>query len=137
MAKFAVLTPHETTKVVISHGASLDVQRTLRLPTSWLLFFGTLGVYLLTRTHLNTFDAVAYANQIGLAAETGKLWPLFHPHHLLFNALGFGVWRLAQALGYGGGPLAVNQTLNAMLGAWGVGLFYATLRRLQPLEPRI
>ncbi len=115
-----------TTKVVIQE---------LRLPTARLLFFGTLAVYLLTRTHLNTFDAVAYANQIGLASETGKLRPLFHPHHLLFNALGFGVWRLAHTLGYGGGPLVTNQTLNAVLGAWGVRLFYATLRRLQPLGP--
>ncbi len=106
-----------------------------QLPTAWLLFFGTLAVYLLTRTHLNTFDAVAYANQIGLASETGKLRPLFHPHHLLFNALGFGVWRLARTLGYGGGPLIINQTLNAVLGAWGVSLFYATLRRLQPSGP--
>lgn len=111
------------------------VEQKRQLPTAWLLFFGTLAVYLLTRTHLNTFDAVAYANQIGLASETGKLRPLFHPHHLLFNALGFGAWRLARTLGYGGRPLVVNQTLNAVLGAWGVGLFYATLRRLQPLGP--
>ena len=135
MTKSAVLTPQETTKVVNSRDASLTVRCTPRLPTSWLLFLGTLTVYLLTRTHLNTFDAVAYANQIGLAAETGKLRPLFHPHHLLFNALGYGVWRLAQTLGYSGGPLVVNQTLNAVLGAWGVGLFYATLRRFQPLGP--
>ena len=135
MIKSAVLTSHETTKVVLTDDVSLNVRRTPCLPTSWLLFFGTLAVYWLTRTHLNTFDAVAYANQIGLASETGKLRPLFHPHHLLFNALGFGAWRLARLLGYGGGPLVVNQTLNAALGAWGVGLFYATLRRLQPVGP--
>ena len=134
MTKSAVLTPHKTTKVV-NDGVSLDVRRTLRLPTSWLLFFGTLTAYLLTRTHLNTFDAVAYANQIGLAAETGKLRPLFHPHHLLFNVLGFGAWRLARFAGFTGGPLVASQTLNAVLGAWGVGLFYAMGRRLQPPGP--
>lgn len=115
--------PHQTIKVVYKPN---------RLPTSWLLFFGTLIVYLLTRTHLNTFDAVAYANQIGLAAETGKLRPLFHPHHLLFNVLGFAAWRLARFAGFTGGPLVVNQTLNAALGAWGAALFYALGRRLQP-----
>ena len=126
MIKLAEPTTLLTTKVVICR---------CYLPVSWLLFFGTLIVYLVTRTHLNTFDAVAYANQIGLASETGKLRPLFHPHHLLFNALGFAVWRLARLLGYGGGPLIVSQTLNAVLGAWGVGLFYALLRRLQPAGP--
>ena len=108
------------------------VNRNRRLPVPWLLFLGALAVYWLTRTHLNTFDAVAYANQIGLAAETGKLRPLFHPHHLLFNALGFGVWRLARLGGCGCRPLMVNQSLNAVLGAWGAALFYAVLRRLQP-----
>ena len=135
MTKSAVLTPHQTTRVVTPIDTSSSARLSLRLPTSWLLFFGTLAVYLLTRTHLNTFDAVAYANQIGLAQETGKLRPLFHPHHLLFNALGFGAWRLARFAGFTGGPLIVNQTLNAALGAWGVGLFYVTLRRLQPLGP--
>ena len=126
MIETTELAPRQTTKVV---------NQTRRVPVSWLLFFGTLTLYLLTRTHLNTFDAVAYANQIGLAQETGKLRPLFHPHHLLFNALGYGAWRLARVAGFTGGPLVVNQTLNAVLGAWGVGLFYATLRRLRPIGP--
>ncbi len=112
------------------------VNQKRELPLTWLLFWGTLTLYLLTRTHLNTFDAVAYANQIGLAHETGKLRPLFHPHHLLFNALGFGAWRLAQFVGYTGGPLVITQTLNAVLGAWGVALYYRLLRRLQPVGVR-
>ena len=132
MLKFAVFTPEMTTKVVNQSQRVQRAQTFPRLPISWLLFLGTLAVYWLTRTHLNTFDAVAYANQIGLAAQTGKLRPLFHPHHLLFNALGFGIWRLARMLGYGGGPLVTNQSLNAVLGAWGIALFYGLLRRLQP-----
>ncbi len=127
MIKLAEPTPLLTIKVA---------NQKFHVPTSWRLFFGTLIVYLLTRTHLNTFDAVAYANQIGLAHETGKLRPLFHPHHLLFNALGFGAWGLARFAGFNGRPLVVSQTLNAVLGAWGVGLLYAIGRRLQPLGPR-
>ena len=95
-----------------------------------MLFSAALIVYCLTRTHLNTFDAVAYANQIGLAEETGKLRPLFHPHHLLFNALGYLWWRIAQSLGYEGGSLATTQEMNAALGAAGLVLYHATLRRL-------
>ena len=132
MIKAAVSAPVLTTKVVSPNTLSPRVRRVPKLPVPWTLFLGTLAVYWLTRTHLNTFDAVAYANQIGLAAQTGKLRPLFHPHHLLFNALGFAVWRLARFAGYAGGPLVVNQCLNAVFGAWGIALFYTLLRRLQP-----
>lgn len=113
-----------TTNVIIS--------QTSVLPIPALLFLAILALYLLTRTHLNTFDAVAYANQMGLAAQTGKLRPLFHPHHLLFNALGYGLWQMARRLGYGGGPLVVTQILNAVLGALGLTVYFLTLRRLRP-----
>ena len=103
---------------------------TLWLPTA-LLFLGTLIVYWATRTQANTFDAVSYANQIAhLYPRTGDPRWLFHPHHLLFNALGYLLWRAARALGFAGGSLVVLQSLNATLGAGGVAVFYLTLRRL-------
>ncbi|MGI4788075.1 MAG: hypothetical protein ACRYFS_04415 [Janthinobacterium lividum] len=132
MIKTAVLTTELTTRVVKTNTETRGLRAVGRVPISWMLFLGSLAVYWLTRTHLNTFDAVAYADQIGLAAETGKLRPLFHPHHLLFNGLCFGVWRLARGLGYGGGPLVVAQSVNAVLGAWGVSLFYVVLARIRP-----
>lgn len=102
----------------------------LWLPTV-LLFSGTLVVYWATRTQANTFDAVSYANQIAhLYPRTGDPRWLFHPHHLLFNALGYVLWRAARALGYAGGSLVVLQSLNATLGAGGVAVFYLTLRGL-------
>ncbi len=102
----------------------------LWMPTV-LLFFGTLFVYWGTRTQANTFDAVSYANQIAhLYPRTGDPRWLFHPHHLLFNALGYVLWRAAQGVGYTGGSLVVLQSLNAALGAGGVAVFYLTLRRL-------
>ena len=95
-----------------------------------LLFLGTGAVYLLTQTRANTFDAVSYANQIAhLYPRTGNVRWLFHPHHLLFNALGWVLWRLARTLGYSGGSLPVLQTLNGVLGAAGVSVFYLTLRQ--------
>jgi len=104
--------------------------RSLWLPAA-LLFLGTFSVYWATRTQANTFDAVSYANQIAhLYPRTGDLRWLFHPHHLLFNAFGFFVWRAASALGYVGGPLVVLQSLNAALGAAGVAVFYVALRGL-------
>lgn len=103
--------------------------------TATALFLSALVIYGLTQTHLNTFDAVSYANQIAhrqhdVYPRTNDLHWLFHPHHLLFNAAGFVLWRLCHVFGYSGGPLAVLQGLNATLGATSVTLFYLTLRRL-------
>ena len=96
-----------------------------------LLLCGTFWLYCVTRTAANTFDAVSYANQIAhLYPRTHDLHWLFHPHHLLFNALGYVLWRTARFCGYGGGSLPVLQTLNAVLGSAGVSLYYLTLRRL-------
>ncbi|MBV9849309.1 MAG: glycosyltransferase family 39 protein [Armatimonadetes bacterium] len=95
------------------------------------LFVVCVALYWATRTHYNTFDAVSYANQIGRVYEAthDPHW-LFHPHHLLFNVVNYGLWRAARALGYGGGPLIVMQRLNAVLGAAGIAIFYLSLRRL-------
>ena len=105
------------------------------LSSAWLpaalLFLGTLLLYWNTRTSANTFDAVSYANQIAhLYPRTGDPHWLFHPHHLLFNALGYVLWKSARLFGYRGGSLVVLQSLNAVLGASGIAIFYFTLRRL-------
>ena len=96
-----------------------------------LLFMVSCTLYWVTRTYYNTFDAVSYANQIGRVYEAtrDRHW-LFHPHHLLFNILNYGLWRLARVFGYVGGPLVVMESVNATLGALGVAVFYLTLRRL-------
>ena len=136
MIKFAVDAPTQTTQVVNQQFVVLDQAKRLlafRPPIPLLIFAASLTLYWLTRTHLNTFDAVAYANQIGLAAQTGKLRPLFHPHHLLFNALGYGLWQCVRAMGLSCGPLIVTQSLNAVLGAIGLGIYHAALRRLSPV----
>lgn len=99
--------------------------------TSALLFVFVIALYWFTPTALNTFDAVSYANQIGrLYPRTADFRWLYHPHHLLFNAIGYLVWRACQALGYHGGPLAVLQRVNTLVGAIGVVIFYHTLRHL-------
>ncbi len=113
-----------------SPSATARALRSLWLPTL-LIFWGTLGVYWNTRTEANTFDAVSYANQIAhLYPRTGQVHWLFHPHHLLFNAVGYVLWRTAHLLGYAGGSLVVLQSLNAVLGAAGVAVMYVTLRLL-------
>ena len=96
-----------------------------------LLFLAAFALYWATRTSANTFDAVSYANQIAhLYPRTGDPHWLFHPHHLLFNATGYVLWQAARLCGYSGGSLAVLQSLNSVLGASGVTLYYFTLRGL-------
>ena len=96
-----------------------------------LLSLGTLLLYWNTQTSANTFDAVSYANQIAhLYPRTHDPHWLFHPHHLLFNALGYVLWRMARSCGYRGGSLVVLQDLNSVLGAAGVTVYYLTLKRL-------
>lgn len=105
-------------------------QASTLLPAA-LLFFAALALYASTQTRANTFDAVSYANQIGrLYPRTHDLHWLFHPHHLLFNATGYILWRLVKVFGYVGGALPVLQSLNSVLGAAGIAVFYLTLRRL-------
>ncbi|BDI31408.1 hypothetical protein CCAX7_34590 [Capsulimonas corticalis] len=88
-------------------------------------------LYRWTATQYNTFDAVSYANEIGrLYPRTHDLHWLFHPHHLLFNATGYVLWRVSQAFGYIGGPLPVMEAWNATSGALGLVLYYLALRSL-------
>jgi hypothetical protein len=94
------------------------------------IFFGFLALYLLTRTANYTFDAVSYAQQIVTYTRTGDRHWLFHPHHLLFNLMGYEAWRAAQFFGYRGGPLPVIQDINAAFGAAGISLLWLTLRRI-------
>ena len=107
-----------------------QAQSSVLLP-AFLLFFAALALYGSTQTRANTFDAVSYANQFGrLYPRTHDLHWLFHPHHLLFNALGYALWRAAKVFGYAGGALPVLQSLNSVLGAAGIAVYYVTLRRL-------
>lgn len=76
-----------------------------------------------------SFDAIAYAWQIEQFGLTGKAGFLFHPHHLLFNLVGFLWWRLI-----GGAPgfqraLAAQQMLSAVAGGAAVALCYVAARQ--------
>ncbi len=102
----------------------------IQLAISTLIALAFLALYLVTQTSYYTFDAVSYAQQILTYRHTGSLFWIFHPHHLLFNGLGWIVWRISESAGYRGGPLRVIQTTNAFLGAFGLALFYLTLRRI-------
>lgn len=102
-----------------------------------LWFVAALTLYLGTQTHQNTFDAVSYAGLIAIHADApgSSIGWMFHPHHLLFNAMGYFFWKMALVLGSRASSLAVLQTVNAILGALGIALFYLTVRRILPRDP--
>lgn len=111
--------------------------QTLQAVSGIAWFIGTAALYLCTKTHRNTFDAVSYAGLIAIhrdAPGTSPAW-MFHPHHLLFNALGYLLWKIAWIAGWHASSLDVLQTTNALLGAFGIALFFGTLSRLLPRAP--
>lgn len=131
-------TDAKSTPILLSAHSPAAQAKTLpvrALASLWLpalfLFLAAYALYSATQTRANTFDAISYANQFGrLYPRTGDPHWLFHPHHLLFNALGYVLLKAARACGYVGGALPVLQTLNSVLGAAGISVYYLLLRRL-------
>jgi hypothetical protein len=76
-----------------------------------------------------TFDAIVYAWQIEQFGLTGKLGFLFHPHHLLFNLVGFLWWRLIGGVPGFQRALAAQQMLSAVAGGAAVALCYVAARQ--------
>jgi hypothetical protein len=88
------------------------------------LFACALYAYSYTFTARYTYDAMSYANQIREFERTGEGGWLAHPHHLLFNPLGYLTWQLLQRAGLKLDPLLALQHMNAFFGAMGLVLFY-------------
>lgn len=93
-------------------------------PIAAVLFIIALCLYLLTLTHVHTFDALSYVTSV----ERKPWTELFHPHHLAYGPLGALMLTLGRALGYDGGAALPMQLVNVFAGALGVALFYATTR---------
>lgn len=94
-----------------------------------VLLLGFLTLYLATPTSNHTFDAVSYAQSIRQSEKIG-LNPLFHPHHLLFNAAGLMCWRLLRVHYPQMDPLGALQVMNAFAGALGLMAMFLLLRKL-------
>ncbi len=90
-----------------------------------LHFACCIGIYLLTLTHVHTFDALSYILDVDR-----KPWPeLFHPHHLAYGPLGALIRAAALQLGWHGSAATLIQTANALAGATGVTIFAGVVRR--------
>ncbi len=90
---------------------------------------GTAALALYAATLAQNFalahDSVSYLIEI----ERGAVDGLFHPHHLLYNALA-ALWLGGlRALGLGADGGLLVALLNAIFGAAGIAVVYAFLRR--------
>ena len=86
--------------------------------------------YLLTLAgnHTEAEDALMYLHDI----RSGDAAAISHPYHLAYSWCGWLAYRVALALGYGGGPLLPAQVLNALTGALGIATLWVLLRTAVP-----
>ncbi|MDD5556189.1 MAG: hypothetical protein PHN82_02950 [bacterium] len=90
-----------------------------------LVFLLVCTVYAATLTKDHSYDTIAYATAVEKGGED-----LFHPHHLLSNAVFRAGYSLLAALGYRGRALLPMQMMSAFFGALAAGLFCLLLARL-------
>lgn len=76
-------------------------------------------IFLITRAGFHTFDGIAYVRDMGK-----PLAALVLPHHLIYEPLVLGFFRVWQSLGWTGQADAPAQVLSSLAGAGGLAIFY-------------
>jgi hypothetical protein len=89
------------------------------------------AVYLATLTSDYYWDGITFALQIEKVAkgERGASL-LFHQNHLLYNAIGFVLYKAARVVGPGIRALPLLQVANALAGALAVAIFFRLAERV-------
>jgi hypothetical protein len=101
---------------------SSGFQRSHRLLVTLL----ALIVYWLIPTKLYFWDGINFS--INIEAPNAAAVSLFHPNHLVYNLIGFAVWKGLAALGFDFRVLPVLQVMNALIAAATVYLFWNVLK---------
>ncbi len=83
-------------------------------------------VYLLLPTRLYFWDGVAFS--IAIEAPNASAKSLFHPNHLVYNLIGYAVWKGLSAVGIALRVLPLLQALNALFAAATVYLLWQVLK---------
>ena len=87
-------------------------------------------VYLATLTADYYWDGITFALQIEKVAKGDRgAELLFHQNHLLYNAIGFVLYRAAQAAGLAVRAIQVLQITNAFVGGLAVAVFFRLAER--------
>jgi hypothetical protein len=110
--------PHKLPGTSMVSDGQLEPQRRSGIMISLIVF----GIYLILPTREFYWDGVGFA----LAVETPPVSPdsLLFPNHLLYNLMGYAVWKVAAAAGASWRALYVFQALNSLFGAAGVYLVW-------------
>jgi hypothetical protein len=85
-----------------------------------------LVVYLLLPTKLYFWDGVAFSANI--EAVNASATSLLHPNHLVYNLIGYAVWKGLSAIGIALRVLPVLQAMNALFAAATVCLLWQILK---------
>lgn len=88
-----------------------------------MVFAFPLIVYLALPNKNYGWDAAEYIIRI----EHGTLESLFHPHHLLYNPLGYIVTEFLDIIGLTVSTASIMQIMNSIAGAVGVFIFFRIL----------
>src|SRR5947207_9491362 len=87
----------------------------------WGIAFAIL--YWITRTEWHTPDAISYARSVRDGGWADRL----HPHHLLYNAAIWSVWRALWAVHPHIDPLTVAAFVNSILRGLALAIFARAL----------
>jgi hypothetical protein len=89
-------------------------------------------VYLSTATSDYYWDGITFALQIEKVSDDERgLSLLFHQNHLLYNAIGYLLYKASQAVGLDIRALTLLQVVNAFIGAFAVAVFFRLTERLK------
>ncbi len=91
-----------------------------------LVFALPLAIYLAFANQNYGWDAIDYVSQIQRGTTSG----LFHPHHLLYNPLGYAVAQVLDGIGVSASTAWTMQVVNSIAGATGALLFFRVLLKL-------
>jgi hypothetical protein len=113
-----VLEPHNPLHTSAVSGSQPEPHRRQGIIISLI----ALGIYLILPTREFYWDGVGFA----LAVETPPVSPdsLLFPNHLLYNLMGYAVWRAVVAAGMPFRALEVFQALNSLFAAASVYLVW-------------
>jgi hypothetical protein len=112
----AVAEPELTTRAT--------VRTHVREAVAIFVALAAVNLVLLVRVHNEAEDSIGYLENI----RRGAASQIFNPYHLAHSWLGWIAFRIADVLGYDGGPLVPVQAMNALFGAAGVALLWLLMR---------
>jgi hypothetical protein len=134
MNRFVSPRPHVTADHWFQHAAhakSTDRVRWSSARLSVLVWASVTLIYLFTLTSDYYWDGITFALQIEkIAKGDSYVALLFHQNHLLYNSIGFLLYKAFQGLGIAVRAITLLQILNAVVGGLSVVVFFRLAERL-------